>query len=146
MTVVTDVNNKLISTKTLLGWRIWMDYQKLNKSTIKKYFCLPFIDQMLNMLAIYEYYFFLYGYLRYNQITITLKDQEKTIFTFVYGTFAFWRMSFGHCNEPTTFQRCMWQSSWIWWRRLLKFSWMIFLCSMFVLMIGSSTRRVWYEN
>jgi len=133
--VVTDVNNKLVPIRTVIGWRIWMDYQKLNKFTLKKYFCLSFIDQMLDMLVIHEYYCFLYGYSRYNQITIALKDQDKTIFTFVYGTFAFWRMSFGHCNEPTTFQRYMWQSSWIWWRRLLKFLWMIFLCLMFLLMI-----------
>ena len=30
---------------------------------------------------------FLDGYLRYNQIRICLQDQEKTIFTRLYGTF-----------------------------------------------------------
>ena len=29
-------------------WRIFIDYQKLNKSTLKNYFPLPFINQMLN--------------------------------------------------------------------------------------------------
>nr|GEX53747.1 reverse transcriptase domain-containing protein [Tanacetum cinerariifolium] len=32
---------------------------------------------------------------------------EKTTFTCPYGTFAYRRMSFGLCNAPGTFQRCM---------------------------------------
>nr|GEV73365.1 reverse transcriptase domain-containing protein [Tanacetum cinerariifolium] len=36
-----------------------------------------------------------------------LDDQEKTSFTCPYGTFAYKRMSFGLCNAPGTFQRCM---------------------------------------
>ncbi|GJX52399.1 reverse transcriptase domain-containing protein [Tanacetum coccineum] len=41
------------------------------------------------------------------QIPIALEDQEKTTFTCPYGTFAYRRMSFGLCNAPATFQRCM---------------------------------------
>ncbi|GKB73691.1 reverse transcriptase domain-containing protein [Tanacetum coccineum] len=44
---------------------------------------------------------------RYFQIPIDLKDQEKTTFTCLYGTFAYRRMPFGLCNAPGTFQRCM---------------------------------------
>nr|GEV92046.1 hypothetical protein [Tanacetum cinerariifolium]GEW08147.1 hypothetical protein [Tanacetum cinerariifolium] len=33
--------------------------------------------------------------------------EEKTTFTCPYGTFAYRRMSFGLCNAPGTFQRCM---------------------------------------
>ncbi|GKE38817.1 reverse transcriptase domain-containing protein [Tanacetum coccineum] len=41
------------------------------------------------------------------QISIAPEDQEKTTFTYPYGTFAYRRMPFGLCNAPVTFQRCM---------------------------------------
>ncbi|XP_009627780.1 uncharacterized protein [Nicotiana tomentosiformis] len=42
-----------------------------------------------------------------NWIVICLEDQEKTTFTCPYGTFSFKHMSFGLCNAPSIFQRCM---------------------------------------
>nr|GEV31101.1 reverse transcriptase domain-containing protein [Tanacetum cinerariifolium] len=47
------------------------------------------------------------GFSGYFQISINPPDQEKTIFTCPYGTFAYRRMPFGLCNAPRTFQRCM---------------------------------------
>ncbi|GKD13133.1 reverse transcriptase domain-containing protein [Tanacetum coccineum] len=62
---------------------------------------------MLERLARHEYYCFLDGFLGYFQILITPEDQEKTTFTYPYGTFAYKRMPSRLCNAPTTFQRCM---------------------------------------
>ena len=44
MTVVSNEKDELISTRTITGWRICMDYRKLNKATRKDHFPLPFID------------------------------------------------------------------------------------------------------
>lgn len=48
MTVVKNDNNELIPTRTVTGWRVCVDYRKLNKATRKDHFPLPFIDQMLD--------------------------------------------------------------------------------------------------
>ena len=105
--MIKNEKNELLPTKTVIEWRICIYYRRLNKVTRKDHFSLPFIDQMLDRLAGNEYFYFIDGYSGYNQITIALKDQEKTTFTCPYGTFAFWRMPFGSCNAPGTFQRCM---------------------------------------
>nr|GEU37405.1 reverse transcriptase domain-containing protein [Tanacetum cinerariifolium] len=81
--------------------------EKLNEATRKYDFPLPFMDQMLERLAGNEYYCFLDGFSGYFQIPIDPKDQEKTMFTCPYGTFAYKRMPFGLCNAPGTFQRYM---------------------------------------
>ncbi|GJX42103.1 reverse transcriptase domain-containing protein [Tanacetum coccineum] len=107
MTVVVNEANELIPTRLVTGWRVCIDYRKLNEATRKDHFPLPFMDQMLERLAGNEYYCFLDGFSGYFQIPIDPRDQEKTTFTCPYGTFAYRRMPFGLCNAPGTFQRCM---------------------------------------
>nr|GEV28119.1 reverse transcriptase domain-containing protein [Tanacetum cinerariifolium] len=89
------------------GWRVCIDYQKLNDATCKDHFPLPFMDQMLERLTWNEFYCSLDGFSGYFQILTNPPDQEKTTFTCPYETFAYQRMPFGLCNDPGTFQRCM---------------------------------------
>ena len=86
--IKTD-DNTLLPSRTVTGWRICIDYRKLNKATRKDHFTLPFLDQMLDRLVGHEYYCFLDGNSEYNQIAIAPEDQEKTTFTCPYGMFSF---------------------------------------------------------
>ena len=80
MIVVQNKKNELLPTRTVTGWRVCIDYRKLNKATRKDHFPLLFIEHMLDRLAGYEYYCFLDGYSGYNQIDMAPEDQEKTTF------------------------------------------------------------------
>ena len=106
-TVIRNEKNELIPTRTVTGWRVFIDYRKLNAATRKDHFPLPFIDQMLDRLARHPHFCFIDGYSGYNRIAIAPEDQKKTTFTCPFGTFAFRRMPFCLCNAPGTFQRCM---------------------------------------
>ena len=73
VTVVKNEKNELIPTRTVTGWRVCVDYRKLNKATRNDHFPLSFIDQMLDI-AGKQYYCFLDGYSGYNQIVIAPED------------------------------------------------------------------------
>ncbi|GJT93480.1 reverse transcriptase domain-containing protein [Tanacetum coccineum] len=62
ITVVANKENELIPTRLVTGWRVCIDYRKLNEATRKDHFPLPFMDQMLERLAGNEFYCFLDGF------------------------------------------------------------------------------------
>jgi len=96
VTVITNEKNELIPTRTITGWRMCIDYRKLNSMTRKDHFPLPFMDQILERVAGHEFYCFLDGYSGYNQIKIALEDQGRllhmSIWYFCISKDAFWFM------------------------------------------------------
>jgi hypothetical protein len=51
ITVVPNKNNELIPQRVVVGYRMCIDYRKVNKVTKKDHYPLPFIDQMLERLS-----------------------------------------------------------------------------------------------
>ncbi|GKC97140.1 reverse transcriptase domain-containing protein [Tanacetum coccineum] len=76
MTVVTNDENELVPTRLVTGWRVCIDYRKLNEATRKDHFPLPFMDQMLERLAGNEYYCFLDGEVFSGMLVFT-EDSSK---------------------------------------------------------------------
>nr|GEY37378.1 reverse transcriptase domain-containing protein [Tanacetum cinerariifolium] len=95
--------NELIPTRLVTGWRVCIDYRKLNEATRKDHFPLPFMDQMLERLAGNEYYCFLDGFSGYFRIPIDPKDQEKTTFTCPYEMFAYTACLLGYAIHRSHF-------------------------------------------
>ncbi|KAK5772983.1 hypothetical protein PVK06_049285 [Gossypium arboreum] len=101
--VKKNAKGDFVPTRVQNGWRVCIDYRKLNSYTRKDHFPLPFIDQMLERLSGKTHFCCLDGYSSFFQISVVPENQEKTTFTWPFGSFAYIRMPFGLCNVPATF-------------------------------------------
>ncbi|GJV39392.1 hypothetical protein Tco_1417832 [Tanacetum coccineum] len=80
ITVVTNEKNELVPTRTVKGWRVCIDYRKLNEATAKDHVPLPFMDQMLKRLTGNKYLCILDGFLdifKYQSILHIKKKQRS---------------------------------------------------------------------
>ena len=73
-TVIKNEKNELIPTRIVTGWRVCIDYRKLNTTTRKDHYSFSFIDQMLDRMEGHPYLYFLDEYFGYNHISIALED------------------------------------------------------------------------
>ena len=81
-----------------------IDYQKLNKITIKDSYPLPCIDEMMDRLCGSEYFTKFDLKSGYNQIRIRPGDEWKTTFMTPFGPYRMKVMTFGFANAPPCFQ------------------------------------------
>ncbi|GJT00537.1 reverse transcriptase domain-containing protein [Tanacetum coccineum] len=103
ITVVKNDDNELIPTRLVTGWRVCIDYRKLNEATRKDHFPLPFMDQMLERLAGNQYYWFprwLLGLFSYSYRPEG--NQEKHLHVPIWK-FAYRACLLGYVMHPGTF-------------------------------------------
>ena len=68
--MIENEKGETITKRIESGWRMCIDYRKLNKATRKDHFPLPFIYQMLERLAKQSHFCYLDGYSGFFQIPI----------------------------------------------------------------------------
>nr|GEV85578.1 DNA-directed DNA polymerase [Tanacetum cinerariifolium] len=95
-TVVQNEDNELIPIHLVTGWRVCIDYRKLNEATRKDHLPLPFMDQMLERLAGNQYYCFLDGTFQRCMMAIFHDMIGKTMEVFM-DDFSVFRNSFQSC-------------------------------------------------
>lgn len=104
MKIVENDKCEIVPTRIENKSKMYIDYWKLNEVTKKDNFSIHFLDQMVEYGSPKNHFStFWKFFLGFYQIPIAQEDQEKTIFTCTYGTYAF----IGLCNALSTFQRCM---------------------------------------
>ena len=69
-----DEKREEMPTRLTTGWRVCIDFRRLNEVTRKDHFPLPFMDQLLERISGKPFYCFLDGYSRYFQIEIAVED------------------------------------------------------------------------
>ena len=89
------------------GFRMCIDYRRLNEVTRKEIYALPRIDDVLDTLTGKMYFTTLDLASGYFQIGMHPDSRAKTAFVTYDGQYEYNVMSFGLVNAPSTFQRCM---------------------------------------
>ena len=81
ITVVPNDKNELIPQRIVTGYRMVIDFHKLNKATRKYHYPLPFIEQMLERLSKHTHFCFLDGYSGFSQIPVCGTPAQSDRFT-----------------------------------------------------------------
>ena len=84
------------------GWRMCVNYRRLNSVTKFDCFSLPSLDNALDAFAGATVFSSLDLAMAYHEIPVKPSDVEKTAFITHVGFFEMQKMRFGLCNAPST--------------------------------------------
>jgi hypothetical protein len=97
----------IVEKKDTQIYRICINFMALNNHCPKEYFPLPRIDQIIDSTIGRGHLSFLDAYSGYNQISLKVEDEDKTVFITPHGVYCYMMMPFGLKNVGATYQRCM---------------------------------------
>ena len=97
----------IIVPKKSGGFRLCIDYRRLNEKTIKEQYPIPRIDETFDSIAGSVIFSTLDLQSGYWQVSMDEKDRKLTAFITKFGLFQWKVMPFGLTNAPATFQRLM---------------------------------------
>nr|GEY72496.1 putative reverse transcriptase domain-containing protein [Tanacetum cinerariifolium] len=89
------------------SFQMCIDYQELNKLTVKNRYPLPRIDDLFDQLQGSSVYFKIDLRSGYHQLRVREEDVPKIAFKTCYGHYEFQVMPFGLTNAPTVFMDLM---------------------------------------
>nr|GEU34368.1 putative reverse transcriptase domain-containing protein [Tanacetum cinerariifolium] len=89
------------------SFRMCIDYQELNKLTVKNRYPLPRIDDLFDQLQVLSVYSKIDLRSGYHQLRVREEDIPKTAFRTRYGHYEFQVMPFGLTNAPSVFMDLM---------------------------------------
>lgn len=101
----TWVANPVMVKKSDRGWRMCVDFTKINKTCPKDCYPLPEIDWKVESLSGFRLKCFLDTYKGYHQIQMAVEDEEKTAFYTGKGVYCYKKMPFSLKNAGATYQR-----------------------------------------
>lgn len=87
--------------------RLCADYRKLNKVTLPDPYCMPLIEELLNVVGQASYLSKLDLSKGFYQVPLSDAAREKSAIITPFGKFEYTRMPFGMRNAPASFQRLM---------------------------------------
>ncbi|XP_048228875.1 uncharacterized protein LOC125369779 [Ricinus communis] len=79
MMVVRNEKDELIPTRMVTGFRVCIDYRRLNDATRKDHFPLPFIDKMIERLVGHMFYCYLDGFSGYFRFLLHLRTKRRLL-------------------------------------------------------------------
>jgi hypothetical protein len=88
-------------------WRLFIDYQALNKITVKNRYLIPQIEDLLDQLMRAKYFSKIDLKFGYHQVSIEQTNVWKIAFKSKEGLFQWLVMPFGLTNATTTFMSMM---------------------------------------